>query len=47
MHMKTLIAALVAVTALTAFATTADAHPHHGRHHHCAVRHHHRVCWWS
>ncbi len=52
-HMKNaLIAALVAVSALTAIASSADAQPYrrHGFHGHrhqvCTIRHHHRVCGW-
>jgi Spy/CpxP family protein refolding chaperone len=48
--MKTaLIAALVAVSALTAVASSANARPydHHGhRHQVCSFHHHHRMCGW-
>jgi hypothetical protein len=40
--MKTMIAALVAVTALVGFAPVASAHPHH--HPVCHYHHHHRIC---
>jgi len=42
--MKTAIAIVLAAASLAAFATAADARPHH--HKVCFVRHHHRVCHW-
>jgi Spy/CpxP family protein refolding chaperone len=42
-----LIAALVAVSALTAVVSSADAQPRHWHHHQvCTWRHHHRICGW-
>ena len=43
-----LIAAMAAVCALTAVATSADARPmgHGHRHQVCTMRHHHRMCSW-
>jgi len=43
--MKTVLAIAVAAATLAAFASTADARPHH-RHRVCYVHHHHRVCHW-
>jgi hypothetical protein len=52
--MKTIIAALVAASAVASVASVADAQPRrddtqqHRRHVRvCTVRHHHRVCTWS
>ncbi len=44
--MKTVIAFAVAAASLAAFATAANADPHHHAHKVCYVRHHHRVCHW-
>jgi len=45
--MKTIIAALLAVSTLAAVAAPgiAAAHPH--RHKVCSFHHHHRVCHWA
>jgi hypothetical protein len=40
--MKTIIAALIAASAIASFATGADARPHHRMV--CTWHHHHRVC---
>ncbi|WP_293365752.1 HHHH-motif protein [Phenylobacterium sp.] len=43
--MKTFLAIAIAAGTLVAFASSADARPHH--HRVCYMRHHHRVCHWG
>jgi hypothetical protein len=45
--MKTLIAAIIAATAIGSMSTAAQAAPHRRHVRVCTVRHHHRVCTWA
>jgi len=47
--MKTLIATLAAMAALTAILSPSvgSAAPGHHRHKVCSVHHHHKVCHWA
>ncbi len=44
--MKTIIAAVIAATALASVASVAEARPWHHHHKVCRMHHHHRVCSW-